>query len=201
MSRSAERVAALAVALVLVVPAREAVAAQPSPAPGPMVVPGPSIAPGTKVLRPALDITASPLDILIPIEDLADGSITAESGSRVELTLAADVLFAFGKAALSPAARTRLARIAEQLSTQAKGTVQIEGHTDSVGDDRSNLTLSQRRAEAVRAELARLLGAAPVTFDVRGFGEARPVAPNQVDGRDNPEGRARNRRVEIHFNR
>ncbi|MFU8850528.1 OmpA family protein [Micromonospora sp. SL1-18] len=202
MSRSAERVAALAVALVLVVPAGEAVAAQSmSPTPGPMIVPGPTIAPGANVVRPALDITASPLDILVPVEDLADGSITAESGSRVELTLAADVLFAFGKAELSPAARARLAGIAEQLRTQAKGTVQVDGHTDSVGDEQSNLTLSRRRAEAVRAELARLLGAAPVRFEVHGFGKARPVAPNQVDGRDNPAGRARNRRVEIRFDR
>lgn len=148
-----------------------------------------------------LDITASALDILVPVEDLADGSITAESGSRVELTLAADVLFAFGRAELSPAARTRLAGVAEQLRTQAKGTIQIHGHTDSVGDERSNLTLSRRRAEAVRAELVRLLGAPSVGFEVRVFGEARPVAPNRVDGRDNPAGRARNRRVEIRFDR
>jgi len=81
------------------------------------------------------------------------------------------------------------------------GEAVIHGHTDSVGDAQSNLTLSRRRAEAVRAELVRLLGATSVSFEVRGFGEARPVAPNRVDGRDNPEGRARNRRVEIRFDR
>ncbi|MFD2764637.1 OmpA family protein [Micromonospora eburnea] len=204
MSRSAERVAALtATALVLgvLLVAPAATAGTASPAPGPIVVPGPSVAAGTEVLRPALDITAPALDILVPVEDLTDRSITAESPSRVELTLAADVLFAFGKAELTPAARGRLAGIAEQLRAEARGDVRIEGHTDSVGDEQSNLALSRRRAEAVRTELARLLGTAPVSFQVQGFGEARPVAPNQVDGRDNPEGRARNRRVEIRFDR
>ncbi|MEU8261115.1 OmpA family protein [Micromonospora sp. NPDC048999] len=201
MSRSAERVAALAVAAValgvlIVAPAGPAATAEPaSPAPGP------SVTPGTDVARPALDITAPALDIVVPIEDLTDGSITAESRSRVELTLAADVLFAFGKADLTPAARARLVEIAEQLRAEARGNVRIDGHTDSIGSGQSNLALSRRRAEAVRAELARLLGDAPVHFVVQGFGKARPVAPNQVDGRDNPAGRARNRRVEIRFDR
>ncbi|MEU3455433.1 OmpA family protein [Micromonospora sp. NPDC006766] len=207
MSRSAERVAALAVAAVTlgalsVAPGGPvAVAGTASPASGPVVVTGPSIAPGADVARPALDITAPALDILVPVEDLTDGSITAESRSRVELTLAADVLFAFGKADLTPAARARLVEIAEQLRAEAKGNVRIDGHTDSIGSEQSNLALSRRRAETVRAELARLLDGAPVHFVVQGFGEARPVAPNQVDGRDNPAGRARNRRVEIRFDR
>ncbi|WNM40494.1 OmpA family protein [Micromonospora halotolerans] len=201
MSRSAERAAALAAVVALVVPAGPALAAAPaSPPPEPVVVPGPSLPAGAVVRAPVLDLDAPAQDILVPVEDLTDGSITAESRSRVELTLAADVLFAFGRAELSPAARTRLAGIAEQVRAQARGTVRIDGHTDSVGDERSNLTLSRRRAEAVRAELTRLLGPG-VAVAVAGHGEARPVAPNQVDGADNPAGRARNRRVEIRFDR
>ena len=59
--------------------------------------------------------------------------------------------------------------------------------------------LSVRRAEAVHAALADRLGS-DFTFEVDGFGETQPVAPNtHDDGSDNPEGRALNRRVEITF--
>ena len=203
MSRSAERVAALAAALALCVLVGEpaATAAPASPSAGSVVMPGPSVGPGTDVVSPIVDVSAPALDIFVRVEDLDDSSVTAESPSRVELTLAADVLFAFGRADLSATARARLAEVAAQLRAQAKGVVQIQGHTDSVGDGKANLALSQRRAEAVRAALAAQLGSGRVSFTVAGFGEARPVAPNEVDGKDNPAGRARNRRVEIRFDR
>ncbi|MHB8875704.1 MAG: OmpA family protein [Myxococcaceae bacterium] len=64
----------------------------------------------------------------------------------------------------------------------------VEGHTDSMGADEYNRKLSERRAAAVRG----FLHLAPETSSVKGYGEARPLAPN-----DTEEGRQRNRRVEI----
>ena len=83
------------------------------------------------------------------------------------------------------------------LRGQAKRHLGIYGHTDDTETTAHNLDLSRHRAEAVRAALAPLLGAG-WTFDVQGFGETRPVAANErPDGTPYPDGRARNRRVEI----
>lgn len=203
MFRSGSRPAALAAAalatgLLLTEPA---LAGAPAPTPQATVVPGPTPGPGDRVNAPVVDIDTPTSDIYVRVEDL-DGRLTeAESTSRVELTLAADVLFAFGSAELSPAAKGTVAELAERLRAQAKGTVHVDGHTDSIGGDAANLALSRRRADAVREEILRVLSGTGIQIETAGYGEARPVAPNAVDGRDNPGGRARNRRVEIRFDR
>ncbi|WP_444947867.1 OmpA family protein [Micromonospora ureilytica] len=164
-------------------------------------MPGPQVASGEQVSAPIVDIQGPVQDIFLLTEDPDGASLQAESSRRIELTLAADVLFAFGRADLSPTARARLAEIAERLRTQAKGKVQIDGHTDSVGDDAQNLTLSRRRAQAVRDALSAAFADSGLTYEINGFGETRPVAPNTVDGKDNPKGRSSNRRVEIRFDK
>jgi outer membrane protein OmpA-like peptidoglycan-associated protein len=74
----------------------------------------------------------------------------------------------------------------------------VTGHTDATGEDAYNLDLSRRRAEAVAAWLRARPELGGWTFTVAGKGEAAPVAPNsRPDGSDDPEGRARNRRVEV----
>ncbi|MEE6257452.1 OmpA family protein [Plantactinospora sonchi] len=172
------------------------------------VVPGPELPAGAQVVAPVVDLAvpavglAAPTrDIYVQSGDLDGNNREAETDQRVELTLNADVLFRFGSDALSQAARERLTTIAERLRTQARGTVRIDGHTDAIGDDASNRELSRRRAEAVRDVLREALAGTALDFEVHGHGESRPVAPNVRDGRDNPAGRARNRRVEIRFDR
>ena len=71
--------------------------------------------------------------------------------------------------------------------------IRIEGHTDSIGSDRSNLKLSQRRADAVMAQLLRQ-GIDPGRMEAVGFGETRPIASNATAG-----GRAENRRTEFNI--
>jgi len=69
----------------------------------------------------------------------------------------------------------------------------IEGHTDSDGDDKSNLQLSEDRAQAVRLFLVNTYDfISPGMVDAIGYGEERPIAPN-----DNPANKELNRRVEI----
>lgn len=78
-------------------------------------------------------------------------------------------------------------------------TVTVSGHSDSRGSDRQNKVASLRRAEAVRDYLVGK-GMAAERIRVVALGETRPVAPNALpDGSDDPEGRARNRRVEVEF--
>jgi outer membrane protein OmpA-like peptidoglycan-associated protein len=71
------------------------------------------------------------------------------------------------------------------------GKLRIDGHTDNVGDPKTNFELSNRRAESVREELIKR-GIAPGRLQTKGLGESKPIAPNK-----SPAGRARNRRVEF----
>jgi len=109
-----------------------------------------------------------------------------------------EVFFAFDSAELTPKARREIERMAVVLNQPQAITRQIaiEGHADAIGTDAYNLDLSRRRAEAVALELvARGLRRDRLTIEA--FGKRKPVAPNTLpDGRDNPAGRALNRRVE-----
>lgn len=109
------------------------------------------------------------------------------------------VFFSFGSADLNPEARKTVDAIAGILNhpRAEKRSIIVEGHSDSVGKPEDNLALSKARAETVANELVvNSLRRERVTTN--GYGEDRPVVPNtHPDGADNPEGRARNRRVEI----
>jgi outer membrane protein OmpA-like peptidoglycan-associated protein len=117
-------------------------------------------------------------------------------GREVRIALNADVLFDFDRADLKPEARPSLDKVVAVLKSYPKASARIEGHTDSKGDDAYNQRLSQKRAESVRKFLA--TEGATLRMTTRGWGEKKPVAPNaRPDGKDDPEGRQKNRRVEI----
>ncbi len=105
-----------------------------------------------------------------------------------------DVLFDTGSSTLKPGAREKLAKISGIVLAHPGLTLQIEGHTDSVGSDEFNQQLSERRADSVRDFLAEQ-GVQPSAMTAKGFGKTQPVASN-----DNGEGRQRNRRVELVVN-
>jgi outer membrane protein OmpA-like peptidoglycan-associated protein len=105
-----------------------------------------------------------------------------------------DVLFDTGSYTLKPGAREKLAKISGIVLAHSGLSLQIEGHTDSVGGDEFNQQLSERRADSVRDFLAEQ-GVPGSSITARGFGKAQPVATN-----DTAEGRQRNRRVELVVN-
>lgn len=120
-----------------------------------------------------------------------------ENEGKILISLPGDVLFDFDKADIRADARPVLARLVEVLKAFPKAPVAIGGHTDAKGEDDYNLALSERRAASVKAYLARGK-ISPGRLTIQGYGETRPVAPNQkADGADDPEGRQRNRRVEF----
>jgi outer membrane protein OmpA-like peptidoglycan-associated protein len=120
------------------------------------------------------------------------------SPQEVKINLSADVLFDFDKADLKPAAAGQLGELATVLQAYPQAAVKIDGFTDAKGADAYNLSLSAKRAEAVAAWLTAKSGIAASRLQTRGLGKANPVAPNtKPDGSDDPEGRAKNRRVEI----
>jgi OOP family OmpA-OmpF porin len=93
---------------------------------------------------------------------------------------------------LLPASRGVLDRVAESLVAYPEVRVEVAGYTDSRGAKRTNLRLSQARAQAVRSYLVEK-GVPVAQLTARGFGPANPIAPNAT-----ADGRARNRRVELH---
>jgi outer membrane protein OmpA-like peptidoglycan-associated protein len=104
-----------------------------------------------------------------------------------------DVLFDTGRSTLKPAAREKLSKLAGiLLAYPGTLTLEIEGHTDSVGSDELNNKLSLNRAESVRDYLVQSGVKEDRVKGVRGFGKTKPIATN-----DTSAGRQQNRRVEI----
>jgi len=117
---------------------------------------------------------------------------------EIRIELSADVLFDFDKHDLRPEAVPSLEKVAEVLRSRAASPATIEGHTDGKGSDAYNQPLSEKRAQAVREWLVKNGGASAAKITTRGWGKAKPVVPNtRPDGSDDPEGRKKNRRVEI----
>lgn len=146
----------------------------------------------TIVGMPILGISGRTEDISGLMRDLG----AEVRGREMRIALSADVLFDFDKAELKPEAAASLAKVVAVLKSQPKATATVEGHTDGKGDDAYNQKLSEKRAETVRRWLAD--NGATIRISSRGHGKKKPVAPNATkDGKDNPEGRQKNRRVEI----
>jgi len=102
-----------------------------------------------------------------------------------------DVLFRSGSFELAPGARERLAKVSGIILAYPSLHVSVEGHTDSVGGDDYNQTLSERRAQAVRDYFVQQ-GIASGSVEAHGYGKTAPIASN-----DTAEGRQQNRRVEL----
>jgi outer membrane protein OmpA-like peptidoglycan-associated protein len=121
-----------------------------------------------------------------------------ETPTEVRVDMAADVLFDFDKSDLLPKADETLKKAADFIRERAKGgAVRIEGHTDAKGNDAYNQKLSERRAASVKNWFI-AHGLSNMKFSTEGFGAKKPIAPNtKPDGSDDPDGRQKNRRVEL----
>jgi outer membrane protein OmpA-like peptidoglycan-associated protein len=118
-------------------------------------------------------------------------SLTAQEESRGSVMTLGEAVFAPGRSQLQDEAVANLDNVIAFVNRDTTRKVRIEGHTDASGSNNANQVLSQQRAEAVMAALA-ARGVDAERMTAIGRGEDAPVAPN-----DAPEGRARNRRVEI----
>ena len=123
---------------------------------------------------------------------------TAGSGVEIErrgdelvLTMPSGITFAFDRYDVQPQFRPTLDRVAEVLGDYPQTMIDIYGHTDSVGSDAYNQTLSENRARAV-ADYLSMQGVNKVRMATLGYGETQPIADNETES-----GRAANRRVEI----
>ncbi|MFA1541293.1 OmpA family protein [Actinomadura monticuli] len=119
---------------------------------------------------------------------------------QIAYNIETDVLFDFGKADVKAAAEADLTKLAASIRNEipSGAPIKVEGHTDGKGDPASNQALSERRAQAIADWLATKGGIARSRLKATGYGETKPAHPNTgPDGSDDPEGRAKNRRVVI----
>jgi outer membrane protein OmpA-like peptidoglycan-associated protein len=103
------------------------------------------------------------------------------------------------KATLRSDAEETLAAAAPEIGKFGGKPARIEGHTDAIGSDSYNMKLSEARAAVVRDWLA-THNIVPAATPIKGYGKTVPIAPNVTsDGKDDPVGRQKNRRVEVVF--
>lgn len=121
----------------------------------------------------------------------SDGITITNAGDRLIVTLPQDITFATDSADVTPSLSADIGRVAQNLLRYPDSTVQVIGHTDSTGDATYNLGLSLRRANSV-ANILQNGGVSAARINTFGKGEEQPLASNLT-----PEGRAKNRRVEI----
>lgn len=173
---------------------------------------GPSVPPGTEaVSEPPVPIDADDPDLRMPeggtlapgrvldivqvVEDLGGEERREDSNADIKFALQAEVLFGKDSAKLSSAANARIAAIAEEIKKQNATKVRVFGFTDNLGSSAHGDVLSKQRADAVHGVLSQQLGPT-VTYEIRGYGEQYPIASNADE-----EGRKKNRRVEVSFQR
>jgi OOP family OmpA-OmpF porin len=165
-------------------------APKPPPPPAPVVAPPPP--------PPPPPAKCSDMDN-DGVCDTADKCPNTPAGAKVDkvgcpLEQTLKLLFDFDSAELRPESIEELERLVKFMGDVPFATALVEGHTDSKGSDAYNLKLSDRRAKAVFDYLTSR-GVDPARLSSIGHGEAKPIAPNDIDGKDNPEGRQLNRRV------
>lgn len=120
--------------------------------------------------------------------------VTIKKESRGLVAYLSDILFDFDRASLRPGAEQKIADVAKLIAKYPYKQILIEGHADNIGPDAYNLELSKRRAETVRQAMIGT-GIPAGRVESKGFGKSRPMVSN-----DTPEGRQRNRRVEVVIN-
>ena len=120
-----------------------------------------------------------------------EGAEIQRIGEGIKITFDSGILFDIDKSDLRPVSKTNLAALAKILNKYPDTNILIEGHTDDTGSDDHNMTLSKDRAQAVALYLA-TLEVKSARFSTAGYGETQPIVMN-----DTPEGRQKNRRVDI----
>jgi outer membrane protein OmpA-like peptidoglycan-associated protein len=160
----------------------------------------------TRVAASIVDDERFPLVLDYALPDVGSAGFSVRyskvsfpSGGKLEQQLASDqrvdvygIYFDVNSDRIRPESDPVLREVADALQRNPQWQVTIDGHTDSIGSAQANMDLSRRRSEAVRAALVERYGIAAARLSTRGYGATLPKDTNET-----PEGRARNRRVEL----
>lgn len=122
-----------------------------------------------------------PFNIRVPLQKIKVGGLVVLN----------NIFFDFNRFDLLPESKVELQQLIQFLNSNPKISIEISGHTDNVGDDKSNLTLSENRAKTVYNYL--ITNEVPaIRLSYKGYGETKPVAENNTE-----DGRKNNRRTEF----
>jgi outer membrane protein OmpA-like peptidoglycan-associated protein len=119
------------------------------------------------------------------------GAKVERVGEGIRITFDTGILFDIDSYTLKDAAKANIKELSRVLQKYEDTNILIEGHTDNTGSDEHNMTLSEKRADAV-ADYAKSLGVLGTRMAIKGYGEVQPVEDNSTE-----TGRKANRRVEI----
>jgi outer membrane protein OmpA-like peptidoglycan-associated protein len=108
----------------------------------------------------------------------------ARTDEGIKFTLSSDLLFPINSSYLTDQAKRELDKLATILKEETRKKIRVDGHTDATGTAEYNVWLSEKRAVSVKTYLSEA--------GTQGLGQTKPVADNKT-----PEGRERNRRVEV----
>jgi outer membrane protein OmpA-like peptidoglycan-associated protein len=125
------------------------------------------------------------------LEQNIPGATVERVGEGIQVTFESGLLFDFNSDVIKPAAAQNLNNLASSLGKYPGSNLLIVGHTDAVGSDDYNQTLSERRARSTAVYLANQ-GVATSRLQTVGRGETEPVGSNETE-----DGRSKNRRVEV----
>ncbi|MCU0565306.1 MAG: OmpA family protein [Oculatellaceae cyanobacterium Prado106] len=146
----------------------------------------------TQISTNALDQTATEV-----VQQALSQLNAQQTSDGIRIVLPENILFDFDQFNIRPDAKATLTSLS-QIIRHYSAPVAIQGYTDSKGSDAYNQTLSDQRAKSVKDYLVQNFSIKADLMTTKGFGETQPVAPNtNPDGSDNPEGRQKNRRVEV----
>ncbi|MFZ4862963.1 OmpA family protein [Sphingobacterium sp. Mn56C] len=115
----------------------------------------------------------------------------ARTDEGIKFTISSDLLFPTNSSYLTEAAKGELTKLSRLLNKDTSKKIRVDGHTDSTGEEKYNLWLSDKRAASVKKYLEDA-GVATSRITTKGLGQSKPVADNKT-----PEGRQKNRRVEV----
>jgi outer membrane protein OmpA-like peptidoglycan-associated protein len=138
------------------------------------------------------------IEALCPAKPVAEMKPEPKPAKGVIDRLTVHVNFDFNESNIKKSDESELQKAIDFVRKYPDAKVELDGYTDSKGTAQYNQELSEKRAEAVKQYLIEKGGVDETRISTRGYGESNPIAPNRTeDGKDNPEGRAQNRRVEI----
>ena len=120
-----------------------------------------------------------------------EGARVERVGEGIRVIFDSGILFSTGSATITSTSRYNIEKLARILNRYHDTSLVIEGHTDDIGSEEANQSLSERRAESV-ANLLEAYGVSDRRLSPVGFGETRPVSTNETE-----YGRKLNRRVEV----
>jgi len=161
----------------------------PEAKPMPMPEVKPEVSP---VVPPMMKPEAKPEVPPAEPQPAARPEMKPEPGPPVTDDMFPVILFDFDRFSIRPSEKPKMKEAATILQANPDVRISLQGHTDSIGTDEYNLALSDRRAKSVKVYLNKFFDIAGERLNTVGFGESRPVAPN-----DTPENRQKNRRVEF----